>query len=54
MFLCLIVQKTLFSDFTLLQHLSPQSCLNTDFNEPPSYEIWNVLWLVSWPSVLWL
>jgi len=29
--------------------------LSSCFDEaPPSYETWNVLWLVGWTSVLWL
>ncbi len=47
-----------FTLFTLLQYLSPQSDTNgsisSGFDEGPLSKKWNVLWLVSCPSALWL
>ncbi len=47
-----------FTKFTLLQYLSPQTdrngSISSGFDEGPLSEKWNVLWLVSCPSALWL
>ncbi len=48
--------KTIF--FTLLKYLPPRPVTNysisSGFDEGPPPEKWNVLWLVSCPSALWL
>ncbi len=47
-----------FTEFTLLQYLSPQpdtnDLISSGFDEGPPSEKRNVLWLVSCPSALWL
>ncbi len=47
-----------FTEFTLLQYLSPQphtnGSISSGFDEGPPSEKQNVLWLVSCPSALWL
>ncbi len=47
-----------FTLFTLLQYLSPppdtNDSISSGFDEGPSSEKLNVLWLVSCPSALWL
>ncbi len=47
-----------FTLFTLLQYLSPRpdtnDSISSGFDEDPPPKKWNVLWLVSCPSALWL
>jgi len=51
----LIVQKTfLYIFYIITAPLSPVWLEHPDFGEAPPSEIWNVLWLVCCPCVLWL
>ncbi len=47
-----------FTEFALLQYLSPQpdtnDSINSGLDEGPPFEKRNVLWLVSCPGALWL